>query len=58
MERDEFLKQTIERVCRDFDALDEPEWKKEKLKQITRHLLTTPEGLEQLKQLKEILYSN
>ncbi len=55
---EEFIASVLERLCNDVDALDEPQWKKEKLKKIAEHLLTTPEGLEQLKKLHELLPVN
>lgn len=55
---EKFIESALERICYDIDALDEPEWKKDKLKTIAKHLLTTPEGLEQLKQLRVLLPAN
>lgn len=48
---EEFITSTLERIDNDIDALDEPQWRKEKLKRIAKHLLSTPEGREQLKDL-------
>lgn len=53
---DEELREAVLAIMlMDIDALDEPKWKKEKLKTIAKHLLETPEGLEQLKKLKILL---
>lgn len=55
---EDFIPSNLELLCNDIDALDEPEWKKEKLKKIAKHLLTTPEGQEQIKKLREQLTVN
>lgn len=55
---EDFITSNLEILCDDIDALDEPQWKKEKLKKIAKHLLTTTEGLEQLKKLHVLLPAN
>ncbi len=55
---EDFIPSNLELLCNDIDSLDEPEWKKEKLKIIAKHLLTTPEGQEQIKKLREHLTLN
>lgn len=52
---DESIESILKRLCNDVDALDEPQWKKEKLKKIASHLLITPEGREQLKHLQHLI---
>lgn len=55
---EELIASTLEQLCNDVDCLDEPQWKKDKLKKIVKHLLTTPDGREQLKHLINLLTVN
>ena len=52
---EEFIASTLEILHNDVDAMDVPQWKKEKLKTIATYLLTTPKGREQWKHLQHLV---